>query len=59
MNCFQKRRAKMKYLITKVHISLSILSDDIDKNRAEIAKMFGVEECDVHLNYEEIKEGEG
>ena len=48
----------MKYLITKVHISLSILSDDIDKDRAEIAKIFGVEERDVHLNYEETKEGE-
>lgn len=43
----------MKYLITKVHITLGNPSDDIDKDRAEIAKIFGVEECDVHLNYEE------
>ena len=48
----------MKYLITKVHISLSILSDDIEKDRAEIAKIFGVEECNIHLNHEEIKEEE-
>ena len=46
----------MKNLITKVHITLCITTDDIEKTRKEIAAYFGVETKDVHLNHEEIKE---
>ena len=45
-----------KNLITKVHITLCITTDDIEKTRKEIASHFGVETKDVHLNHEEIKE---
>ena len=48
----------MKHLITKAHITLQIESDNIEKFRTEIAKYFGVETKEVHLNYEEIKEEE-
>ena len=46
----------MKYLITKAHITLHVESDNIEKVRTEIAKHFGVETKEVHLNYEEVKE---
>lgn len=48
----------MKHLITKVHITLCITTDDIEEVRKEIASHFGVETKDVHLNHEEIKEEE-
>ncbi len=48
----------MKKVITKVHISLYIPTDDIEKNRKEIAKIFGIEPIDIHFNYDEIKEEE-
>ena len=43
-------------LITKAHITLHIESDNIEAVRTEIAKYFGVETKDVHLNYEEKEE---
>ena len=46
----------MKHLITKVHVTLCIITDDIEEVRKEIAAHFGVETKDVHLNHEEIKE---
>ena len=45
-----------KYLITKVHVTLCITTDDIEEVRKEIASHFGVETKYVHLNHEEIKE---
>ena len=46
----------MKHLITKVHVTLHVESDNIEEVRKDIASHFGVETKDVHLNHEEIKE---